>query len=1815
MKGIRKGESRVKESKPWEPGKRKCAKCGRLDFLLMKKMGIKSGFTFWNLVFLLTVSCVKGFIYTCGGTLKGLNGTIESPGFPYGYPNGANCTWVIIAEERNRIQIVFQSFALEEEYDYLSLYDGHPHPTNFRTRLTGFHLPPPVTSTKSVFSLRLTSDFAVSAHGFKVYYEELQSSSCGNPGVPPKGVLYGTRFDVGDKIRYSCVTGYILDGHPQLTCIANSVNTASWDFPVPICRAEDACGGTMRGSSGIISSPSFPNEYHNNADCTWTIVAEPGDTISLIFTDFQMEEKYDYLEIEGSEPPTIWLSGMNIPPPIISNKNWLRLHFVTDSNHRYRGFSAPYQVNEGGIKTASNLCPDPGEPENGKRVGSDFSLGSTVQFSCDEDYVLQGAKSITCQRIAEVFAAWSDHRPVCKVKTCGSNLQGPSGTFTSPNFPFQYDSNAQCVWVITAVNTNKVIQINFEEFDLEIGYDTLTIGDGGEVGDPRTVLQVLTGSFVPDLIVSMSSQMWLHLQTDESVGSVGFKVNYKEIEKESCGDPGTPLYGIREGDGFSNRDVLRFECQFGFELIGEKSIVCQENNQWSANIPICIFPCLSNFTAPMGTVLSPDYPEGYGNNLNCIWTIISDPGSRIHLSFNDFDLESQFDFLAVKDGDSPDSPILGTFTGAEVPSHLTSNSHILRLEFQADHSMSGRGFNITYNTFGHNECPDPGIPINARRFGDNFQLGSSISVICEEGFIKTQGTETITCILMDGKVMWSGPIPRCGAPCGGHFSAPSGLILSPGWPGYYKDSLNCEWVIEAEPGHSIKITFERSLQILFYLKKYVLEVHDGPNLLSPLLGSYNGTQVPQFLFSSSNFIYLLFTTDNSRSNNGFKIHYESVTVNTYSCLDPGIPVHGRRYGHDFSIGSTVSFSCDPGYRLSHEEPLLCEKNHWWSHPLPTCDALCGGDVRGPSGTILSPGYPEFYPNSLNCTWTVDVTHGKGVQFNFHTFHLEDHHDYLLITENGSFTQPLARLTGSELPSTINAGLYGNFRAQLRFISDFSISYEGFNITFSEYNLEPCKDPGIPQFGNRIGFSFGVGDTLTFSCSSGYRLEGTSEIICLGGGRRVWSAPLPRCVAECGASATNNEGILLSPNYPLNYENNHECIYSIQVQAGKGINISARTFHLAQGDVLKIYDGKDKTTHLLGAFTGASMRGLTLSSTSNQLWLEFNSDSEGTDEGFQLVYTSFELSHCEDPGIPQFGYKISDQGHFAGSTIIYGCNPGYTLHGSSLLKCMTGERRAWDYPLPSCIAECGGRFKGESSGRILSPGYPFPYDNNLRCMWMIEVDPGNIVSLQFLAFDTEASHDILRVWDGPPENEMLLKEISGSLIPEGIHSTLNIVTIQFDTDFYISKSGFAIQFSSSVATACRDPGVPMNGTRNGDGREPGDTVVFQCDPGYELQGEERITCIQVENRYFWQPSPPVCIAPCGGNLTGSSGFILSPNFPHPYPHSRDCDWTITVNADYVISLAFISFSIEPNYDFLYIYDGPDSNSPLIGSFQDSKLPERIESSSNTMHLAFRSDGSVSYTGFHLEYKAKLRESCFDPGNIMNGTRLGMDYKLGSTVTYYCDAGYVLQGYSTLTCIMGDDGRPGWNRALPSCHAPCGSRSTGSEGTVLSPNYPKNYSVGHNCVYSIAVPKEFAVPRTSSTQCSSVPEPRFGRRIGNEFAVGSLVLFECNPGYILHGSIAIRCDTVPNSLAQWNDSLPTCIVPCGGILTKRKGTILSPGYPEPYDNNLNCVWKITVPEGAGIQVQVVSFATEHNWDSLDFYDGGDNNAPRLGSYSGK
>lgn len=67
-------------------------------------------------------------------------------------------------------------------------------------------------------------------------------------------------------------------------------------------------------------------------------------------------------------------------------------------------------------------------------------------------------------------------------------------------------------------------------------------------------------------------------------------------------------------------------------------------------------------------------------------------------------------------------------------------------------------------------------------------------------------------------------------------------------------------------------------------------------------------------------------------------------------------------------------------------------------------------------------------------------------------------------------------------------------------------------------------------------------------------------------------------------------------------------------------------------------------------------------------------------------------------------------------------------------------------------------------------------------------------LHFLVFDTEEVHDVLRIWDGPVESGVLLKELSGAALPKDLHSTFNSVVLQFSTDFFTSKQGFAIHFS-------------------------------------------------------------------------------------------------------------------------------------------------------------------------------------------------------------------------------------------------------------------------------------------------------------------------------------------------------------------------------------------------------------------------------------
>ena len=54
---------------------------------------------------------------------------------------------------------------------------------------------------------------------------------------------------------------------------------------------------------------------------------------------------------------------------------------------------------------------------------------------------------------------------------------------------------------------------------------------------------------------------------------------------------------------------------------------------------------------------------------------------------------------------------------------------------------------------------------------------------------------------------------------------------------------------------------------------------------------------------------------------------------------------------------------------------------------------------------------------------------------------------------------------------------------------------------------PCRDPGVPHQGSRIGDEFRHDSKVIFSCPNDYLMEGVGEIRCSNG---TWSSSVPTC---------------------------------------------------------------------------------------------------------------------------------------------------------------------------------------------------------------------------------------------------------------------------------------------------------------------------------------------------------------------------------------------------------------------------------------------------------------------------------------------------------------------------------------------------------------------------------------------------------------------------------------------------------------------------------------------------------------------------------
>ena len=81
------------------------------------------------------------------------------------------------------------------------------------------------------------------------------------------------------------------------------------------------------------------------------------------------------------------------------------------------------------------------------------------------------------------------------------------------------------------------------------------------------------------------------------------------------------------------------------------------------------------------------------------------------------------------------------------------------------------------------------------------------------------------------------------------------------------------------------------------------------------------------------------------------------------------------------------------------------------------------------------------------------------------------------------------------------------------------------------------------------------------------------------------------------------------------------------------------------------------------------------------------------------------------------------------------------------------------------------------------------------------------------------------------------------------------------------------------------------------------------------------------------------------------------------------WVIRGPEESTIQLDFSSFSLEADYDFLWVYDGDDVYAPKIGRW-NTHSPGVVQSSSNVMCVEFRSDCATTSTGWEASWSAVM-----------------------------------------------------------------------------------------------------------------------------------------------------------------------------------------------------------------------------------------------------
>ncbi|XP_070768774.1 ovochymase-2 [Enoplosus armatus] len=321
--------------------------------------------------------------------------------------------------------------------------------------------------------------------------------------------------------------------------------------------------------------------------------------------------------------------------------------------------------------------------------------------------------------------------------------------------------------------------------------------------------------------------------------------------------------------------------------------------------------------------------------------------------------------------------------------------------------------------------------------------------------------------------------------------------------------------------------------------------------------------------------------------------------------------------------------------------------------------------------------------------------------------------------------------------------------------------------------------------------------------------------------------------------------------------------------------------------------------------------------------------------------------------------------------------------------------------------------------------------------------------------------------------------------------------------------------------------------------------------------------------------------CGGlqELSGESGTFTSWNYPNSYGNGKSCTWDITVDPGKVIHLWFEEFALEDTQlctsDFITLQDSLG----VIGKYCGYTKPQPLVSFTNRLTVYFDTNDRKTDQGFKAHYKAvapELTSEIAGAGGFLQGDQ-------GDLMT----PGFAEQNYVNGALYQ-------WRITVP-------------EGQRVRLTFTSFDLVPEVCGDFIQVYDGYKAGSSSLGKFCGGTMPKPVESSSNTMAVrfksdNRLTSKGFKATYTIHPPVVIPTTTTPTPANTTTPTPTTTTRPTtqtspaptssgsGGpvILQGRKGVIQSLGFPNPYPAHLNSSWKISVPKGLLVKLQITEMA---------------------------